>query len=49
MFYDGEVVGDEEVGDFALVLKIVEQIEDLGLDRDIQSGDGLIADDEVGI
>jgi len=43
----GEVVGDEEVGKAALLLEAVEEVYDLGLDRDVQSRNGLVGDDEA--
>jgi hypothetical protein len=33
---DGQVVGDEDVGEPQLVLEIGEQVDDLGLDRDVE-------------
>ena len=48
MLDDGQIVGDEQIRDVAALCEVVEQIQDLGLDRDIQRGDRLIADDEVG-
>src|SRR5258706_4862338 len=47
MLDDGEVVRDEEVGDLSLALEVVKQVEDLRLDGDVQSADGLVADDEI--
>ena len=44
---DGEVVGDEEVSEPQLLLEIVEQVEDLALDRDVERRDRLVAHDEV--
>ena len=44
---DGEVLGDEEVGEPQLLLEIVEQVEDLALDRDVERRDRLVAHDEV--
>jgi hypothetical protein len=32
-----EVVGDEDVGEVELFLQVLEEVYDLGLDRDIQS------------
>ncbi len=46
MFHDGEVVGDEEVSEAAFPLEILEEIDDLGLDADVEGADGLVADDE---
>ena len=44
---DREVVGDEEVGDPELALEVPEQVEDLGLDRDVERRDRLVADDQL--
>jgi hypothetical protein len=44
--HDAEVVGDEEVREVEGLLEPFEQVENLGLDRDIQRGDGLV--DPVG-
>ena len=44
-----EVVRDEQIGDFELLLQILQQVEDLGLDRDIQRRDRLVADQELGL
>ena len=49
MLDDREIVRDEQVGDFALDLEILQQIEDLRLDRDVQRADGFVADDEIGL
>ena len=46
---DREVVGDEQVGEAELLLEVVEEVEDLALDRDVEGGDGLVADDELGV
>ncbi len=46
---DGEVVGDEEVGEAKAILELLEKVDDLGLDRDIESGEGLVGDDEPGL
>ena len=46
---DGEVVGDEEIGETEAILKLLEEVDDLGLDRDIKGGEGLIGDDEPGL
>ena len=46
---DRQVVGDEEEGEVELVLQVLEQVDDLGLDRDVEGGNGLVGDDEVGI
>ena len=41
-----EVVSDEQVGQAELDLEIFEQVQDLRLDRDVQRGNGLVADDQ---
>src|SRR5438105_2423944 len=41
--HDREVMGDEEIRELQLLLKIFEQVDDLGLDRHVQRRDGLIA------
>src|SRR5207249_11384040 len=45
---DGDVVGDEQVAEPVLVLQIGEQVEDLGLDGEVQCADGLVCDDQLG-
>jgi hypothetical protein len=45
--HDGQVVRDEEVGQRELVLQFVEQVDDLGLDRDVEGRYRLVRDDEV--
>ena len=42
------VVGHEEIGQPKLALQLLEQVQDLGLDRHVERGDGLVADDQVG-
>ena len=44
MAHDREVVGDEEVGEAELRLQVLEQVDDLALDRHVEGGDGLVAD-----
>src|ERR1700730_18147509 len=44
-----EVVRDEEGGQAALLLQPFEQVDDLGLDGDVERADRLVADDEAGI
>ena len=46
---DREVVGDEQVGQAESLLEALEQVDDLGLDRDVEGADGLVGDDEVGL
>ena len=45
---DREVVADEQVGEAELLLQVLEQVEDLRLDRDVERGDRLVADHHVG-
>ena len=45
---DGEVVSDEEIGEVELVLEIHKEVDDLGLDGDVEGADRFIADDELG-
>ena len=42
----GEVMGDEQVGQPEALLQIGEQVEDLRLDRHVERGDRLVADDQ---
>ena len=44
-----QVVGDEEVGQAQLLLEVVKHVDDLRLNGHVQRGDGLVADDELGI
>ena len=46
---DGEVVRDEEVGEVEVALQLLHQVDDLRLDRDVERGDRLVADEEVGV
>ena len=45
--YDGKVVGDEQVGEALVVLEVLEKVYDLSSDRDVESRDGLVGDDEI--
>ena len=45
---DGKVVRDEQIRGAVLILQVLEQVEHLGLNGYVQSGDGLVADDELG-
>ena len=47
MPHDREVVGDEKVGQVELALQVLQQVDDLGLDRNVQRRHRLVADDEV--
>ena len=44
---DAEVVGDEDDGHAHLPLESLDQGEDLGLDRDIEGGRGLVGDEQL--
>src|SRR5215204_1960600 len=44
VLYHGEVVGDKDVGQVELFLQVLQEVDDLGLDRDVESRDGLVAD-----
>ena len=46
---DREVVRDEQVREVELLLQLLEQVDDLRLDRDVERGDRLVRDDEVGV
>ena len=45
--HDVEVVGDEDVREPELFLQVLEQVEDLRLNRDVERRDGLVAEDEL--
>ena len=49
VLHDGQVVGDEEVGQAQPLLQVVEQVDDLGLDRDVQGRDRFVADEDGGL
>lgn len=40
-------MADEEIGEAELVLQILEQVDDLGLDGDVEGACGFVADDET--
>ena len=43
-------MGDEHVGEaLLLLLELLKQVDDLGLDGDVEGGDGLVADDQGGL
>src|SRR2546427_4765208 len=48
MLNHSEIVRDEEIGELHLLLKLLEQIDNLGLNGDIQGRDGLVRDDKPG-
>src|SRR5688572_27384547 len=47
--YNGEVVRDEQVREAQLLLKLLEQVDDLRLDRNVERGYRLVAHDELGV
>jgi hypothetical protein len=49
MLDDREVVRDKQVGEFELRLEIEHQIQDLGLDRDVEGRDRLVGYDQTGV
>ena len=49
MPYHRQIVGDEHISQALLLLQILKQIENLGLDRNIQGGHRLVADDKLGV
>ena len=49
MLNDGQVVGDEQIGQTVLRLQILQQVHDLRLYRHIERGDWLVANDQLRI
>ena len=49
MAHDQQVMGDEQIGQAEFFLQLIEHVDDLRLNRYVQRGDRLVADDEVGI
>lgn len=48
VFDHRHVVGDEHVGEIELVLKVLHQVENLRLNRDVEGRDGFVAHNEFG-
>ena len=46
-FHDGEVMRNENVGQIEFLLQMMEEVQHLGLDGNVQSGNGLVGDDEL--
>jgi len=44
-----QAVRDEQIGKAQLLLQVLKQVNDLGLDRDVERGDGLVANYEAWI
>ena len=49
MFDHRQVVSDDNIGKMKFLLKINQQVDNLGLDGNIQSGNRFIPDDHLGI
>ena len=49
MLHHRQVVGDEQVGQPEILLQLPQEVDDLRLDRYVQRGDRLVADDEFRI
>src|SRR5690348_4009255 len=49
MAHDTEVMRDEEVGQPHLLLQLLHEVENLSTDRDVESADRLVGDDELGL
>src|SRR3984885_2622679 len=45
--HDPEVVADEQIAHLLSALKVVQEVEDRGLDRDVESRGWLIADNDL--
>ena len=42
-------MGNEQVGQSQLILQILQQVDDLSLDRNVEGRDGFVANDEIGL
>ena len=49
MLDDRQIVSDEEIGDAEFLLQVLQQIDDLGLNRDVERRDRFVADDQFGL
>ena len=49
VMHQGEVVADEDQGQAQLVAQAHQEADDLGLERDVEGGDGFVGDDQVGL
>ena len=49
MLHDRQVVGDKQICSTELVLEFLEQVQNLGLNGHIQSGNRLVADNQLGL
>lgn len=49
VLHDGQVVGDKEIRRTKLVLQFLKQVQNLGLNGNIQSGYRLVTDNQLGL
>ena len=49
VLHDREVVGDEQVGEPKLALQVLQQVDDLRLDRHVERRDRLVEDQQAGL
>ena len=42
-------MGDDDIRQLKFILKVDQQVDNLGLNRDVQRGDGFIADNDLGV
>ena len=47
VFNDGEIVGNEKVGEVKFFLEVHQKVDDLGLNRDIECADRFVANNEL--
>ena len=45
----GKIVGDEQIGQMLLALQVHHQVDHLRADRDVERGDRLVGDDQLGV
>ena len=45
----GQVVGDEDIGEMPTALEFLQEVQDLGLDGDVQGRDGFVGHDQLGV
>ena len=49
VLYDGEVVSNEEISSAELILKLLQQVQNLGLNGNVKCRDRLVADNQLGL
>ena len=49
VLHDGEVVSNEEISSTELILKLLQQVQNLGLNGNVKCRDRLVADDQLGL